>query len=122
MRCSEGPGEVSWGFLFEVHEGLAVADEWGLDDARGERLVADEDLYGVAGLHREGNARESDRAPQRGREGAAGHFALAVIGLHFLVGAQHAAGIEEEQTHELPRLALRLERLAAGEVAFALHV
>src|SRR5688572_21339791 len=97
---------------------FAVAHERILHYARGEELAADIDLYLLAG--RGWDAREADRALQRGRERAAGHLTFADAGHDdFLMAAQHAA-IFEHESDQLARHAaapLRFERRAADEIA-----
>src|SRR5215469_13348317 len=103
-------------------QGSARAHEWRFHDACGEELAADLHLH-LPGRGR-GYARERDRALERRGVGATGDLALAGGPRgHLLVGAQHAALLEQE-ADELARRARareRLERRAADEVALAWH-
>src|SRR5687767_6625621 len=73
---------------FSRKEGLAIANERRLHDARVEQLAADVDLDALAAGR--GHPRQADRAFERRRERAAGQLALAhARGDHFLVAAQH---------------------------------
>src|ERR1700741_1153262 len=101
-------------FRLGIDEYLAVAHERRLHHARAERLVADEDVDGVSDRDTHGQACERYRLADRGREGAAGDLALALRGANFLVGAQHAAGIGEQEPQELALLPAALELLSAG--------
>src|SRR6185312_10682460 len=76
---------------------LAVPCERRFHDACGELAVADDDANGVARRNADWQPRESDRLVERRAERAARYLALAAIGAHRLVRAQHAALADEHE-------------------------
>src|SRR5574340_1498295 len=70
-------------------------------------LVADLDFDFFAGGYAERDARERDGLLQCRREGAGGDLAVAVLGVDFLVAAEHAL-VEQQEAGELLRHFARL--------------
>src|SRR5205809_313044 len=100
-----------------LYERLAVAGEGRLDDPCGELPVADDDANPVAGNNACWEPRERDRLVERRAERPARDLAIAAIGAHHLVRAQHPALVNEHEAGELSRRSLRGECRLADEVA-----